>query len=72
MTQQVCEHVLSRAIAMLMCSTQIYHAQSMYELRNGPQPSHAQLDGTEPEFEIRRAKRVAMPREQARLIAVSV
>jgi hypothetical protein len=49
-----------------------YHAQSMYKLRNGPWPSYAQLDGTEPEFEVQRARRVAMPREKARLIAVSV
>jgi hypothetical protein len=72
MTQQVCDDVLSLAIVMLMCSTQIYHARSMYELRNGPQPSYAQLDGTEPEFEIRRARKVAVPREHAQLIAVSV
>jgi hypothetical protein len=44
----------------------------MYKLRNGPWPSYAQLDGTEPEFEVQRARRVAMPREKARLIAVSV
>lgn len=44
----------------------------MYELRNGPQPSYAQRDGTEPEFDLRKAKGVAVPREQARLIAVSV
>jgi hypothetical protein len=36
------------------CANKIYHAQSMYELRNGPQPSYAQRDGTEPEFERRR------------------
>jgi hypothetical protein len=55
-----------------MCYVQIFQAQSMYELRNGPWPSYAQLDRTEPEFEVRRARRVAMPREQARLIEVSV
>jgi hypothetical protein len=61
-----------RSLYMLMCSTQIYHAQSMYELRNGPQPSYAQPDGTEPDFEIRRARKVAVRREHVQLIAVSV
>jgi hypothetical protein len=44
----------------------------MYELRNGPWPSYAQFDGIEPGFEVQRARRVAMPREQARLIEVSI
>jgi hypothetical protein len=43
----------------------------MYELQNGPGPSYAQLDGTEPEFEVRRARRLTVLREQARLNAVS-
>lgn len=72
MTQEVCEHVLCRAVVILTCYAQIYHAQAMYELRNGPRPSYARLDGTEPEFEIRRARKVAVPREQARLIVVGV
>lgn len=59
-------------VVVLRWYAQIYHAQSMYELRNGPRPSYAQLDGTEPEFEVRRVRRVAVQREQARLIVVSV
>jgi len=71
MTQQVCaRYLLYSRCADVLCAE--YHAQSMYKLRNGPWPSYAQLDGTEPEFEVQRARRVAMPREKARLIAVSV
>jgi hypothetical protein len=74
MSQKVCYHVLPRVVVVLTTVTclQILHAQSMYELRNGPRPSHAQLDGTEPTFEIQRAKRIVFQQQQARLIMVSM
>jgi hypothetical protein len=41
----------------------------MYEPRNGLQLLYAQLDRTESEFEIQRA-RIMVPREEAQLIVV--
>lgn len=70
MTQQVCARsLLYGRCADALCAD---IPRTMYELRGDPQPSYAQLDGTEPEFEVRRVRRVAVQREQARLIVVSV